>query len=249
MYQHRLIVACEGNLSARIGEQVVLATRAGAAKGFLRSEDLVEVGLDGRARDGRPSSEIQMHLAIFRAREDVAAVVHGHPSWATALATAGRGLNDCLLPEVILGLGRVPLSRYATPGTEEVAAAVCEHIVSHDAVLMPNHGVVACGPDPVSAFQTLETVEHLAQITLLAELAGGAQVLSRPQVSALVRSAGGESGAPLCRAQGESGEALEAGPPASGARPTAASEGPDAQRLARIVAEEIARALIEKESS
>ena len=101
-----------------------------------------------------------MHLAIFRVRPDVGAVVHGHPSWATALATAGRGLEDCLLPEVVLGLGKVPLSRYATPGTDEVAQAVCEHITSHDAVLMPNHGVVACGPDPFTAFQTLETVER-----------------------------------------------------------------------------------------
>jgi len=233
MYQQRLIVACEGNLSARLDEKTVLATRSGAAKGFLKPEDLVEVGMDGRAAQGKPSTEIQMHLAIFRARGEVGAVVHGHPSWATALATAGRGLEDCLLPEVVLGLGKVPLSRYATPGTDEVAEAVCEHITRHDAVLMPNHGVVACGPDPMTAFQTLETVEHLAQITLLAELAGGARALSRDEVSALVASSGGgpdPQRAASCRAAGENG--LD-----------------DAQRLARIVAEEVARVLLDEENA
>jgi L-fuculose-phosphate aldolase len=233
MYQHRLIVACEGNLSARLNETTVLATRAGAAKGFLKPQDLIEVGLDGRAAQGKPSSEIQMHLAIFQVRPEVGAVVHGHPSWATALATAGRGLEDCLLPEVVLGLGKVPLSRYATPGTDEVARAVCEHITTHDAVLMPNHGVVACGPDPFTAFQTLETVEHLAEITLLAELAGGARVLSRDEVGALVASSGGgpdPERARSCRAAGEDGAG-------------------ETQRLARIVAEEIARALNDGETA
>jgi L-fuculose-phosphate aldolase len=232
MYQQRLIVACEGNLSARVSENTVLATRSGAAKGFLVREDLLEVGMDGRAAQGKPSTEIQMHLAIYRVRPDVRAVVHGHPSWATALATAGRGLEDCLLPEVVLGLGKVPLSRYATPGTDDVAKAVCEHITTHDAVLMPNHGVVACGPDPFTAFQTLETVEHLAQITLLAELAGGARALSRDEVSALVAQSGGgpdPQRAASCRAAGENGTQ-------------------DAQRLARIVAEEVARALLDDES-
>ncbi|HKI83107.1 MAG TPA: class II aldolase/adducin family protein [Candidatus Krumholzibacteria bacterium] len=232
MYQQRLIVACEGNLSARLDANTILATRSGAAKGFLKPEDFVEVSMEGRAAVGKPSTEIQMHLAIFRARGDVGAVVHGHPSWATALATAGRGLTECLLPEVVLGLGKVPLSRYATPGTDEVAHAVCEHITHHDAVLMPNHGVVACGPDPMTAFQTLETVEHLAQITLLAELAGGARVLSRDEVSALVESSGG-------------------GPDPQRARSCLAAGEVDSetQRLARVVAEEVARALLDEEGA
>lgn len=254
MYDRQLIVACQGNLSARISARGVLTTPAGVCKGKLTEEELIEVDFQGRPRSGKPSSELAMHLAIYRVRDDVGAVVHGHPPWATAFATAGRALDRCLLPEVIAGLGSVPLSRYATPGTGEVAEAVCEYIDRYDAVLMPNHGVVACGRDVLSALYKLETVEHLARITLIAEMAGGPKVLSRGQVQALGDEAHGvlDAGAPLCRAEGEGPggtDPVRGGGSQLYGEEDLASGGErqspemDSQRLARIVAEEVARGL------
>ena len=246
MYQHRLIVALQGNLSARLGEDRILTTPAGLCKGSLREADLLEVDGAGRPLgSGRPSSELALHLAIYRARPDVAAVVHGHPPWATAHATAGRGLEDCLLPEVVVGLGRVPLSPYATPGTAAVAEAVLDFIGGHDAVLLRNHGAVTCGADVLCAYYKLETVEHLARISLLADLAGGRQPLTREQVADLERSHsgyGGGEGASSCWAFGES---PLAGAPRRGADGPLPADPADPRRLARIVAEEIARALDE----
>ncbi len=262
MYDRQLIVACQGNLSARLDLSTVLTTPAGVCKGKLRPSDLIETDLEGHSRRGRPSSELGMHLAIYALREDVGGVVHGHPPWATALATAGRALDSCLLPEVIVGLGAVPLSRYATPGTPEVAEAVCEYIDRFDAVLMPNHGVVACGDTVLSALHKLETVEHLARITLISEIAGGGRVLSRQQVAELSREGGiGQhaEGAVVCRPADEappgasSGRTSSAGLSASGPMPRAqgpasTSAGVDEQHLARIVAEEVARGLLEEGS-
>jgi L-fuculose-phosphate aldolase len=246
MYEHRLIVALQGNLSARIGENRVLATAAGICKGFLRDEDLLEVDLDGRSTGARrPSSELALHLAIYRLRPDVAAVVHGHPAYATAHASAGRGLEDCLLPEVVAGLGRVPLSRYATPGTPDVGEAVAEFIAEYDAVLLRNHGVVTCGSDVMCAFYKLETVEHLAQISLVADLAGGRQALTREQVAALeaVKGNYGLGGGPsACWAFGESPVANAPRTAADGPLPTEEA-GLRREELARIVAEEVVRAL------
>ncbi len=258
MYQQRLVVASQGNLSARLEASTVLTTPAGVCKGKLQASDLLETDLQGNCRRGTPSSELRMHLAIYRSRGDVAAVIHGHPTWATALATAGRALDTCLLPEVIVGLGSVPLSRYAAPGTEEVAEAVCEQMLRHDAVLMPNHGVVACGKDVLSALYKLETVEHLARITLISEIAGGGRVLTREEVETLWRQEGYGSPrmeGPGCRpaeAASRSGELPGGGlrpalhPPAAAPSSDTVPPGTDPRRVARIVAEEVARALREE---
>jgi L-fuculose-phosphate aldolase len=199
-----LVVATEGNLSARAGEGRVLATPAGADKGELAAEGLALVSLNGERIDGpAPSTELEMHLAIYRVRADVGAVVHGHPPHATAFAAAHRALDACVLPEVIVALGRVPLSAYGTPSTHEVPDAVTALAQEHDAFLLRNHGAVALGIDVRRALYTLETVERLAQITWLAEALGGVRPLDREQIERLmaVRAVYGLSRAvPPCRA-------------------------------------------------
>lgn len=198
-----LVVATEGNLSARVGGDRVLTTPAGRDKGELAAADLTLVDLQGRVIEGpRPSTELEMHLAVYRVRPDVGAVVHGHPPYATAFAAAHRPLDACVLPEVVVTLGCVPLSEYGTPSTPEVAAAVEALARDHDALLLRNHGAVAMGADPRRALYTLETVERLAQITWLAESLGGAKALDREQVDRLlaVRSVYGLMRAvPSCR--------------------------------------------------
>ncbi len=190
MYDHQLVVAAEGNLSARLGGDRFLVTPAGRCKGQLDEADPVPVDYGGRPAGGspaeaRPSSEWRLHREIYGVRADVAAVCHGHPPFATAFAAAGQALDGCLLPEVVATLGSVPLARYATPGTEEVPRAVRDLIAGHDALLLANHGVVAVGATLTEAFFRLETVERLAQVTLLARLAGGERRLGAGEVAAL----------------------------------------------------------------
>lgn len=203
MRSARLVVAREGNLSVRLGPDRVLVSPAGADKGALEPGDLVVVDLEGRVvGEGRASTETGMHLEIYRRRPDAGAVAHGHPAHATAFAVAGRALDACLLPEVITTLGCVPLSRYATPSTAEVAEVVAELCGDHDAFLLRNHGVVALAGTAREAIDRLETVEQLARITWLAEALGGARPLDREQVEALmkVRSVYGLEGPlPRCR--------------------------------------------------
>jgi len=127
-------------------------------------------------------------LLIMKMRPDVKSVVHAHPPVATGFATAGRALNLALLPEVIIGLGCVPLAGYGLPGTPALTEGMVPYIPKYDALLMANHGAVAYGSDVFSAFFKMETVEHYARIALVAELLGGAKALPREEVEKLYES-------------------------------------------------------------
>jgi L-fuculose-phosphate aldolase len=181
------IVATEGNLSVRLGDGRILATPAGYAKGNLVPEDLVLLDAEGHSLQGRhePSSELLMHLLFYRLRPDVQAVCHAHPPHATGFASAGRALDQAIMPEVIVTLGKVPLAPYGTPGTEELSMTLEPFVPHYNAVLMANHGAVTCGPDLLTAFFRMETVEQLARVTLVAEMLGGASLLSRAEVETL----------------------------------------------------------------
>ena len=168
-----LIVAAEGNLSVRLGGHAFLVTPAGVPKGARRPQDLLVVDRAGRCAAGQPTSEWPLHRALYAARPDARAVCHAHPPWATAFSVAGRDLDGSVLTETEGTLPRVPLAPRAAPGTEQLPASVVPWIREHDAVLLGSHGVVTVGPDPESAFGRLETVERLAQVTLLAEIAAG----------------------------------------------------------------------------
>ena len=183
MEKNGLIVAAEGNLSVRLGglfaggtgggRSSFLVTPSGQPKGRLRTQDLLEVGPDGRTSRGKVTSEWPLHRAIYAARPDVQAICHAHSPWSTAFAVAGRDLDGAVLTETAELLPRVPVARRARPGSPEVAASVVEHVDRHDAVLMGGHGVVTVGRTLTGAFHLLQTVERLAQVTLLAELAAG----------------------------------------------------------------------------
>jgi len=188
LYERGHIVACEGNLSVRLADGRILTTPTCMNKGMLEPEDLVVVDLDGRHLEGarKTSSEVLMHLLFYRMRSDVHAICHAHPATATGFAAAARGLDEALLPEVVIGLGRVPLVRYATPGTPELSAAIEPYVEHYDALLLANHGAVTCGPDLLTAFYRMETVEHTARITLAAENAGTPKLFSSREVAKLM---------------------------------------------------------------
>jgi L-fuculose-phosphate aldolase len=157
------------------------------SKYLLKVEDMVIVDLYGRLLAGsrNVTSEISMHLAVYDRREDVGAVIHSHPPIATAFACAGRTLDEMLCQEAVMTLGVVPLAKYATTGTDEVAASLVPFIRRHDAVLMANHGAVSYGKTLLEAFQKMETLEHLAHVALVAHQLGSPQPLSADQVDQL----------------------------------------------------------------
>ncbi len=180
----------DGNVSVRLSETTILVTPAGLRKGDIEAQDLLLVNRRGDRIDGKgkPSTETGMHLRIYDRRPDVRAVVHAHPPVATGFAATGRGITGCFLPEVIVGLGQVPVVPYALPGTTEVADAIERELAGHDAFLLENHGAVTVGGDVDSAYQRMETVEQAARILLAARLLGGANPLPAEEVQRLVDS-------------------------------------------------------------
>src|SRR6266702_5283329 len=197
------IAATDGNLSVRLDEDRILVTPTGMSKGMMTPADLVIVDMDGDKIKGRRevTSEIGMHLLIYRMRPDVNGIVHAHPRTATGFAAAGMALNQPLVCEVVIGLGSIPLAKYGTPGTPELTDALEPLVPQYDAILMSNHGVVAYGDTLDHAYMKMETVEHFAQIALVTHLLGRQQPLGSEELEKLllVRSKyqGSTSAAPL----------------------------------------------------
>lgn len=197
LYERGLIVAGDGNLSLRLGEGTILATPSGACKGMLAASDLVVVDLEGRslrAEQRQVSSEILLHLGIYRARPDVQAVVHAHPPVAVAATLAGVAMDACILPEMILTLGAVPTAAYAMTGTSEVYDSIAPFVEAHHAILLSHHGAVTMGRDLLQAYWRMEQLEHAAKILLAAHQFGGARPLPAErldQLDALRRKLGG----------------------------------------------------------
>lgn len=187
LHQKGYVAATDGNLSVRLNPETVLATPTGMSKGMMSPDDLVIVDMHGRKLSGRRvvSTEIGMHLLIYKLRPDVRGIVHAHPTTATGYAAAGIPLNKALISEVVLSLGSIPLARYGTPGTPELADALEPLISGHDAILMANHGVVTYGDSLLRAYMKMETVEHFAKIALITHLLGQQQPLSDEAVEKL----------------------------------------------------------------
>jgi L-fuculose-phosphate aldolase len=145
---------------------------------------MVITDLDGKKISGErnASSELKMHLEVYKHRPDVRAVVHAHPPTATGFAVAGIPLDRAVLAEVITTLGSIPIAEYATPSTEELPAAVRRYIKAHDGLLLANHGALAIGGDVFAAYYRMETIEHFATISLVARTLGREHLLSRGEV-------------------------------------------------------------------
>jgi L-fuculose-phosphate aldolase len=169
---------------------------------MMKPEDLVIVDLEGqrRAGDRSVSSEIAMHLLIYRLRPDVRGIVHAHPPTATGFAAAGMALDQPLLSEAVLCLGSVPLAPYGTPGTSELTDALMPLVPSHDAILMANHGVVTYAEDLHRAYMKMEVVEHYAKVALVTIMLGRQKLLGDEQVEKLIAARALYAGtAPLAR--------------------------------------------------
>ena len=178
------VASNDGNISTRIDKDRLLTTPKSVPKGYMTPDMMVIVDYEGRklAGDRDASSELPMHLEIYRNRPDVNAVVHAHPPTATGFATAGIPLTRAVLAEVVTTLGSIPIAEYGTPSTAELPAAVRKYIKAHDGMLLANHGALTVGGDLYSAYYKMETVEHFAKISLVARLLGRENLISREEV-------------------------------------------------------------------
>jgi L-fuculose-phosphate aldolase len=188
LHERGFVAAMDGNLSVRLPDERILVTPTCVSKGAMRPADMVIVDLEGKRVSGRRNvtSEIGMHLLIYSQRSDVQAIVHAHPPTATGFAAAGLALTEPLVCEVVMGLGCIPLARYGTPGTSELAQTLEPYVPHYDAILMSNHGVVTYGDTLEHAYMKMETVEHFAQISLVTHLLGRQQPLKQVEIEKLL---------------------------------------------------------------
>jgi len=190
LYRLGFTPGTSGNLSVRLGPERILATPTGCSKYLLRPADMVIVDLHGQQLAGtrKVTSEIGMHVAVYRMRPEVNAVVHAHPPTATGFACAGRALDEPLCSEAIMTLGSVPLAPYATTGSDELAMSLSSLIPGHSAILMANHGAVTYSENLLDAFLKMETVEHFANICLVAHQLGSARPLKEQAIHQLLEA-------------------------------------------------------------
>jgi L-fuculose-phosphate aldolase len=203
MYARGYTASNDGNISVRLDAGRLLMTPKSVCKGFMDPAMMCITDLEGKKLAGErdPSSEMQMHLEVYRQRPDVNAVVHAHPPVATAFAVAGIPLDRAVLAEVVTTLGSVPIAEYATPSTKELPEAVRKYVKAHDGMLLANHGALTLGTDLFSAYYKMETIEHFANISFVARMLGGERLLSKDEVLRLqgLRGMYGiASPAPIC---------------------------------------------------
>jgi L-fuculose-phosphate aldolase len=207
MYARGYTASNDGNISVRLGPDRLLMTPKSVCKGFMTPDMMCITDLEGRKLQGDrdPSSEMLMHLEVYRQRPDAQAVVHAHPPTATGFAVAGIPLDRAVLAEVLTTLGSIPIAEYATPSTRELPEAVRKYIKAHDGMLLANHGALTVGADLYGAYYKMETIEHFAKISLVARLLGRENLLSREEVMRLQElrgSYGIQAPAPICAVPG-----------------------------------------------
>ena len=188
LYERGYAAGNDGNISWKVAENTLLMTPSGVSKGRMTPDMLLLTDLEGRVLEGdrHPTSEMKMHLEVYRRREDVSAVVHAHPPVATAFAVCREGLDTPYLAELVVGLGSVPCTpAFAMLSTDEVAESIVPYLKECNAVLLANHGALTWGGDLWEAFDRMETVEHTAKIIMNARLLGGAVPLTETEAERL----------------------------------------------------------------
>ncbi len=188
IYEKGFVAANDGNISVKVNDNEFYCTPTGVSKGFMTPDMIIRIDGEGNKIEGtlNPSSEIKMHLRVFRERPDVNAVVHAHPPIATAFTVAGVPMDEYILPEAVLTIGAVPTCEYGTPSTMEIPDSLAPYIQNHDAFLLKNHGALTVGNTLIRACFTMEEVEFNAKIALYARLLGGVEEIPDEKMVALM---------------------------------------------------------------
>ena len=189
IYNRGMVAANDGNISVKISDNEFLCTPTGVSKGFMTPEYICKVDKEGNVIQAngnfKPSSEIKMHMRVYKERPDVQSVVHAHPIYATSFAIAGIPLTQPIMPEAVIALGCVPIAEYGTPSTNEIPDAVEKYLQYYDAVLLANHGALAYSDSLLSAYHKMESLEFYAELLFKARQLGGPKELSEEQVQRL----------------------------------------------------------------
>lgn len=191
VYKNGFVAATDGNLSVRTDDNAFFVTASGICKGDVTTEHILRCDKDGNTafNRGRVSTEFKLHSVIYENRKEIQAVVHCHPVFATAIATSSSNFDQPIFPEVVLGIGRIPLAKYATPSTDEVPQSILPFIPFANAILLENHGAVTVGRTLQEAYNRMEKLEHAAKIFFYAELAGGAKRIPEEKLPKLYEAA------------------------------------------------------------
>ena len=191
MYMKNFVAANDGNISCKVDDGTIWTTPTGVSKGFMSEDEMVKMRLDGTIisqGERKPSSEVKMHLQIYKERNDVGAVCHAHPPVATSFAIAGVSLDKAIYPEAIVNLGTVPCVPYELPGSQKLADSIAPYVKNHNAILLANHGAVTCGNSLMEAWYRLESMEHYAMIIMYTgHIIGKANALSGEQIDELIK--------------------------------------------------------------
>jgi L-fuculose-phosphate aldolase len=188
VYERGYVASNDGNISIRLDDERVLITPSGVSKGFMKPEQMCVIDMEGKLLKGsvKPSSEHKLHLKLYEERPDVNSVCHAHPPYATGFAVAGLPLDQCVLPEVVVALGGIPLADYGLPGTDDIFKPILQYVKDYDAFLLANHGAVTIGPNVLNAYHKMETLEHFAHILFVAKALGQVNVFNQEQVEGLL---------------------------------------------------------------
>lgn len=265
LYHKGFAAANDGNISYRIGENEVLCTPTMISKGFIKPDDICTVDMQGNQLAGKRkrSSEILLHLTIMKERPDVKSVVHCHPPHATAFAVAREPIPQCVLPEVEVFLGDVPLTRYETPGSQKFADTVLPFVKKTNIMILTNHGTVSYGETVERAYWWTEILDAYCRILLLARQLGKISYFSPTEARELLdlktkwgfsdaRTAPGMENCDICandvfreswQATGVERRAFDAPPPMVAKAPAAAPVGIDQEALIRTITDRVVAAL------
>ena len=188
IYMAGFVAANDGNISVKVSDNEFYCTPTGVSKGFMTPDMIIKVDAEGKKLEGKlnPSSEIKMHMRVYRERPDVRAVVHAHPPIATSFTVAGIPLNQYILPEAVLTIGDVPTCEYGTPSTMEIPDSLEPYLQNHDAFLLKNHGALTVGNTLMKAYFVMEEVEFNAKICKNARELGGVEEIPCEQLEKLL---------------------------------------------------------------
>jgi L-fuculose-phosphate aldolase len=188
LYNKGFAAANDGNITIRLNEREVLCTPTMVSKGFMKPEDVCKVDYEGKQLAGtkKRTSEVLLHLAVYKTRPDVNAVVHCHPPHATAFAVAQEPIPKCILPEVEVFLGEVPMARYETPGTQRFAETIIPYVKDCNTIILANHGTATFGPNLENAYFNTEIIDAYCRILILARQLGRVNYFTEGQTKALL---------------------------------------------------------------
>ena len=265
IYNRQFAAANDGNITVRISENEVLCTPTMHCKGFLKPEDIATIDMTGKQIAGRKkrSSEALLHLEIYRQREDVKSVVHCHPPHATAFAIAREPIPQCILPEVEVFLGDVPITQYETPGGQEFADTIIPFVDRTNVIILANHGTVSYGESVERAYWWTEILDSYCRMLMLAKQLGNVAFLNQQKSQELLdlkdkwgfkdpRNTKDYEDCDICandifrdswKASGVERRAFAAPPPAVPvSQPAAGSpQGVDEEALVKLITDEVIR--------